>query len=436
MTTTLLEIPQPQYSELSIKLTKLLPKKTKKDYGIFITPRILTEKMYLRVKQFKDAKKIPDFARILEPSCGTCEMITYLNTLIKDSTILGIEQNPILFDNIKDLFSSNNNNNNSNNNNTVILQNQDFISYPIPEIPFDFIIGNPPYVVCKKEQVPIEYRPYIAGRPNLFGTFILHSLAMLKMGGILAFVVPKSFLNAAYYAKIRDYIKETCDIIDILDFESNDEFLETQQATLGLILHKRENPHIISTSIPDCAYSLRIGDHFAFSSNCENLKTLLLGSTSLNKLGLAVKTGTIVWNQVKPLLTSNSDEGILLLYNSNISKKNTIELQEFCNNEEKHQYIMADGNKEPVLIVNRGNGNSAYRLSWALVDLNEVPYLVENHLNVIYSTQKREKSVLLQLFNQIIHSFQDTRTLKFIQLFLGNNGLSKTELETIFPIYL
>jgi hypothetical protein len=33
-------------------------------------------------------------------------------------------------------------------------------------------------------------------------------------------------------------------------------------------------------------------------------------------------------------------------------------------------------------------------------------------------------------------SFKNPKTQIFIDLFLGNNGLSKTELETIFPIYL
>jgi hypothetical protein len=43
---------------------------------------------------------------------------------------------------------------------------------------------------------------------------------------------------------------------------------------------------------------------------------------------------------------------------------------------------------------------------------------------------------LLNLYNKIIDSFKNPKTKKFIELFLGNNGLSKTELETIFPIYL
>ena len=64
------------------------------------------------------------------------------------------------------------------------------------------------------------------------------------------------------------------------------------------------------------------------------------------------------------------------------------------------------------------------------------PYLIENHLNEIYPIKQIKKQSLIILFNKIIQSFENPKTQQFIDLFLGNNGLSKTELETIFPIYL
>ena len=90
------------------------------------------------------------------------------------------------------------------------------ISSPV----FDLIIGNPPYFVCKKSDVPKEYSEFIYGRPNIFGLFIIHSLSLIKPGGIIAFIIPKSFLNSLYYSKIRNYIKETCSIVKIDDYSS------------------------------------------------------------------------------------------------------------------------------------------------------------------------------------------------------------------------
>jgi hypothetical protein len=183
----------------------------------------------------------------------------------------------------------------------------------------------------------------------------------------------------------------------------------------------------------DCEYSIKIGEDFIFTNNSLSLKQIFEGSTTLSKLGLNVRTGSIVWNEHKIELTNDSDE-TLLLYNSNLTKEHTIDIKSF-KNEEKLQYIKRDGRIDPVLVVNRGNGNSKYKLNYALVT-SVGPYLIENHLNEIYSLEKREKKDLLILFNKVMNSFENPKTQLFIDLFLGNNGLSKTELETIFPIYL
>jgi hypothetical protein len=143
-------------------------------------------------------------------------------------------------------------------------------------------------------------------------------------------------------------------------------------------------------------------------------------------LGLKVKTGNIVWNEHKSELT-------VLIYNTNISRANQLVIKKF-KNKEKGQYIKKDGRIDPTLVVNRGNGNSTYKLNYAVI--TKGPYLIENHLNEIYSPKKMEKNKLLELYKIIINSFKNPKTQVFIKQFLGNNGLSKTELETIFPIYL
>ena len=94
-----------------------------------------------------------------------------------------------------------------------------------------------------------------------------------------------------------------------------------------------------------------------------------------------------------------------------------------------------EGSTNPIIVVNRGNGNSAYKLNYAIVNI-ETPVLCENHLNVIYSNNTTNNFDLLTLYDKIITSFENPKTNLFIKMFLGNNSLSKTELETIFPIYL
>jgi len=50
----------------------------------------------------------------------------------------------------------------------------DYLKYNNKE--YDFIVGNPPYFVMKKDEVDKEYNKYYDGRPNIFSIFIIHSL--------------------------------------------------------------------------------------------------------------------------------------------------------------------------------------------------------------------------------------------------------------------
>lgn len=405
-----------QYSELTITVTKILSKTEKKQFGIFITPKVIIKKLLDSVFKYITDKNIT-IKRILEPSCGTCEIINYCDSLYDNVIIDGIEYNDIVFTSIKDLTFKN----------KVNLIKNNFMEYNSSEA-YDLICGNPPYFVCKKQDIPNKYHDFCTGRPNIFGLFIIHSLTMLKSGGILAFVIPNSFMNSSYYAVIRNYIKQLCKIIEIIEFKEYNKFIDTEQTTFGLIIQKNNEEKICQ----ECQFSIKINGNYIFASDSLQLKQLFEGSTTIEKMGLKVKTGNIVWNEHKEELTNDVEE-TLLIYNSNISKDNTLEIKNF-KNEEKGQYIKKDGRIDPILVVNRGNGNSPYKLNYAVI--KKGPFLIENHLNEIYSPKKMTKDEIIQIYDKIINSFKNPKTHQFIELFLGNNGLSKTELETIFPIYL
>lgn len=394
-----------EYSKITIDITKKLSKTEKKNGGIFITPRTIIEKLLREVALV--AGKITN---ILEPSAGTCEIANRAAIQYPEAKIDAVEFNTTIYENVSK---------------TINLENLKYIHADFtrwePKTTYDLIIGNPPYVVCDKDEVPEKYREYSVGRPNLFCVFMIHSLSMLAPGGHLAFIIPTSFLNSAYYAKIRNYMKETGEIKAIMDFTSDNKFIETQQATIGLIYQKTV-AHVPS----ECRHSIVFNENFIFAINSTEIKDVLHGSTTLAKMGIKVKTGTVVWNQCKDKLTDDQTK-TMLIYNTNVAGTNTVVVKEFANDEKK-QYIEMPGTTEPMIVVNRGNGNSSYKFSYALVD-GRKPYLVENHLNCIMcKNEENSKKIMKSLTNE--------KTLKFVSMFLGNNGLSKTELETIFPIYL
>ena len=402
-----------QYSPLTIDITASLTKAEKKADGIFITPRVIIKKLFDEIALFIDKIQLIKPYKILEPSCGTCEIVNYCDEQFSKPVIHAIEKNSKLFTSISGLKFKH----------PVKLFNQDFLDYE-PDSLYNLIVTNPPYYVCKKNDIPKKYHEYIHGRPNIFAMFIIHSISMISLGGLLAFIVPSSFLNSIYYYKTRNYIKDTCDILKIIDFNKDNKFIDTEQGTFGLILKRKTE---VGCSV-DCEFSMKIADNFVFTHNSLQLRTIFEGATSIAKMGLKVRTGSVVWNEHKSILTSN-ETSTRLIYNSNITKQNTIEMKQFKNGA-KLQYINMDGRHQPILVVNRGNGNSKYKLTYAFIESG--PYLIENHLNEIYDPSGTNSS----LYEKIINSFKNPKTQLFIDMYLGNNGLSKTELETIFPIYV
>jgi type I restriction-modification system DNA methylase subunit len=414
-----------QYSNITMEINTLISKEDKKKHGIFITPKNIICSLLQEIKTYILEQKL-NIHDILEPSCGTCEIVSMLNAQLNNVTIDAVELNTLIFNKIQDI-----NFKQVNSTNTIHLINQDFLKHDNLK-KYDLIIANPPYVVCKKEDVPKNYKPLCIGRPNLFCIFIIHSLLFLKENGVSAFIIPKSFLNCHYYSLVRNYIKSCCVIVKIINFDND--FIDTDQPTMGIILHKKQNEEY-------CNYSISLNNNYIFTTNKQEMIELFQGSTTLEQMGLSVKTGQIVWNENKDILTADTSK-TLLIYNSNITKGNAFNVVDFKKEkkgvtikQEKFQFINCAGSNDPVICVNRGNGNSAYKLNYALINTN-MPFVCENHLNVIYSTKIKDKTQLLQLYDTIIKSFQNPKTLIFINLFCGNNALSKTELQTIFPIYI
>ncbi|GAF99257.1 unnamed protein product, partial [marine sediment metagenome] len=214
---------------------------------------------------------------------------------------------------------------------------------------------------------------YFDGRPNIFIIFIIKSLLLLNDNGILSFVLPKSFLNCLYYDKTRKYINQHYQILNIL--ECNDDYLETQQETIVIIIQKTKK-----TDLSNKKYCLNIGNYTIFGDpkNIIRLQSLYNNSSTLTNMGFTVSVGNIVWNQCKKDLSDDKDK-TLLIYSSDI-KNHQLVVQKY-NNKEKKNYINKSGKKDPLLVINRGYGNGKYIFNYCIINENDdIEYLVENHL--------------------------------------------------------
>ncbi len=108
---------------------------------------------------------------------------------------------------------------------------------------FDVIIGNPPYVGVKKQD--IKFRDYVSREykfsqgADLYVVFIEKSLKLLKDGGYLGFICPNKFFGADYGKKIRNYLQNSnIEILKIWDLKDEKVFADAAISTVVIIIRK------------------------------------------------------------------------------------------------------------------------------------------------------------------------------------------------------
>lgn len=156
------------------------------------------------------------------------------------------------------------------------------------------------------------------------------------------------------------------------------------------------------------------------------LVAMVNGTTTMSALGLGVRTGSIVWNQVREHLSD--DEGILLIYASNLTD-GTLTFPPLRG--DKKQYVKGQTKPTisgPVILVDRGYGN-ARRFRFVYTELTN--FYAENHLNVIYPRTPHAVDAL----RRVMTSVQDKRTEQWIQWCVPNGSMTSKDVETLLPIF-
>ncbi|MBA3046133.1 MAG: N-6 DNA methylase, partial [Euryarchaeota archaeon] len=89
---------------------------------------------------------------------------------------------------------------------------------------YDYIISNPPYYKLNKNSPEsIVMEELVSGQPNIYSFFMALSTKILRPGGEMVFITPRSFCSGLYYSKFRKWFLNHMELSNIHIFESRKE---------------------------------------------------------------------------------------------------------------------------------------------------------------------------------------------------------------------
>ena len=403
-----------EFTDATIKYIKETSIKYRKSLGQYFTPRSVKEAL---LNKLPTTIKNP---RILDPGCGTGEFLITAKEYFKNSNLHGWDIDKKLINIAKQTVPE------AHIKNIDALLNEDYNK-------FDFVIGNPPYYeFTPSESIKRKYREIINGRTNIFSLFIYQGVKWLKKEGYLAYVVPPSMNNGSYFAKLRKFIVENTNIEYLHILDNPKLFHNALQSTMLLVLKKGKNKG---------NYLFKKNGISIFSENPRDLEKAFKNKLTLHDLDYEVKTGRLIWNQNKNLLTNNPRVGIPLIWAHNITPDG---LKLPIISKEKPQYVKTNNyDIGPAIVVNRITGSVKAAKLKAVIIPPRMKFIGENHVNVIFppSSQKQIKMNLGNKLSKVNLSLEDIANqlsskekLEVIKNITGNTQISKTELEKLLPI--
>jgi adenine-specific DNA-methyltransferase len=452
----------------------------KKDNGQFFTPTEIAHFMAGLAKQKKDKFKI------LDPGCGTTILSSSLiETLVKRNNNLK-EIELVVYETDQDILSYTKAVLNylvkwlkqhkikfksTLNTNDFVLENKDCfqVSATLFSEPqnatYDIVISNPPYFKIPKEDKRATIAKSIVwGQPNIYSIFMMVATKLLKEGGELIFITPRSFASGNYFRAFREAFFQEIEIEHIHLFGSRTDTFDRDsvlQETLILKGKKQKaNAHLSSILV---THSNGIQDIENFTEKIYKTDELIdlvskekiihlptnetddkvirlfkSWSGSLRQYDIQISTGPVVSFRATQYLFEQYQNGTVFLvplyqlintakmqFEWPVTKRNKPQYIQLC--EETKSLLLPNKNYVFLRRFSAKDDKSRLVATPYFVDTTQAEYIgVENHLNYIYRPKGHlDRNEILGISVLLNSNLFDT----YFRTFNGNINVSATELR-------
>lgn len=319
---------------------------------------------------------------------------------------------------------------------------------------YDLVMGNPPY---GKVRLYAELRQRFArslfGHANLYGMFLDLGASLLAPNGLLAYVVPTSFLGGQYFKALRATLSAECPLSAAGFIDTRDTvFADVLQETMLAVFCKQEpadDAVDIHTCVPTSNAEMaskevgrveieqgeapwilpRRQEELALTS------VLARMSGRLADYGFRVNTGQLVWNRHKPqLLTEQPSNGYPIVWAESVrpegfklsaSKRNHAPWLQLLDGQD---HLLTD--RECLLLQRTTAKEQSRRLIASVLPKTVLDQygavVVENHLNILMP--EPEAPVSLYVLAHLLANPVVDRAYRCIS---GSVAVSAYELESL-----
>ena len=324
---------------------------------------------------------------------------------------------------------------------------------------FDVAILNPPYRKIRSDSVlREELRRLGIETGNIYSGFIAVAMQLVKPGGELVAITPRSFCNGPYFKSFRQAFLRNMSLLRLHVFQHRDlAFKGDAVLQENVIVHSirsaSSQPKVLITSSggvndpasefsaptesvvhpddPDSVIHLPLTDA---DNALDNLRRL---PCTLADLGLAVSTGRVVDFRAKELLRvePTGDDDVPLIYPSHFSASGVV-----WPRKGRKPNAIALSNRTPQLLipnetyvlVKRFSAKEETRRIVACVyEGSKLPYRLvgfENHLNYFH---ENGRGLSLRLATGLAFFLNSTLVDNYFRLFSGHTQVNATDLRKL-----
>lgn len=330
-----------------------------------------------------------------------------------------------------------------------------------PESQFDLVIENPPY---GKLGVSSAHRTATRAAgvdaPNLYAAFLALSVAVLRHGGQVVAITPRSFFNGPYFEAFRSYLLDSIalDRIHVFDsratvfadtsvLQENVIFSGTRGATPSVVELSVSRDHtgeIASRVVPydEVVFPDDPNRFIRLATDAEDTSVaelVLSQPCTLADLGVQVSTGRVVDFRSRHALSGvELPEAVPLVYPGNLRDGGVLWPRAI----RKPQWFQPSSDKDRAMLLPEGWYTVVKRFSakeerrrivasvWSPID-NPGEVAFENHLNVFHIGGR---GLAEDLARGIAVWLNSSVTDKFFRTFSGHTQVNATDLRTLrFP---